>query len=306
MLNTTTPIHTLIVEDDQVILLSLKAQIEKLGHTVETATNGEEGLKKMRVDAPDIVLLDKEMPGMNGIEVVHEMKQDNTLKHIPVIMETAADDSDEIKEGIDAGVFYYLVKPIEPKLLISTIESAIKQVNQRKTLASELKQHKRSFAHLKQATFQFQYIEEAESLAYFIANCYPDPERVVSGLAELFINALEHGNLCMGYEAKSDLVKNSNWREEIIRRSFLPENTDKTVDVTLDVTEDKITLVVKDQGEGFNWQKFTTIDPARAMKNHGRGIAQANAISFDELHYNKKGNEVTAIVNLTETEEIEW
>lgn len=63
-------------------------------------------------------------------------------------------------------------------------------------------------------------------------------------------------------------------------------------------------VIVAVMGEGFNWKKYLDIDPSRATDNHGRGIAQARAISFDEITFNTKGNKVTAIVR--NEEEIEW
>ena len=63
-------------------------------------------------------------------------------------------------------------------------------------------------------------------------------------------------------------------------------------------------VVITDQGDGFDWKKFMRIDPSRAGDNHGRGIAQANATSFDKLTYNDKGNQVIAFVGLEK--QLEW
>ena len=63
-------------------------------------------------------------------------------------------------------------------------------------------------------------------------------------------------------------------------------------------------MKIIDTGKGFQWRKYMEIDPARAQDNHGRGIAQANAVSFDQLEYNDIGNEVTAFVS--NEAELDW
>jgi len=68
--------------------------------------------------------------------------------------------------------------------------------------------------------------------------------------------------------------------------------------------EDSVAVRITDQGEGFDWQDYLHIDPSRAADNHGRGIAQANVISFDELEFNTRGNQLTASARLEE--ELEW
>jgi anti-sigma regulatory factor (Ser/Thr protein kinase) len=57
-------------------------------------------------------------------------------------------------------------------------------------------------------------------------------------------------------------------------------------------------LRIEDEGDGFNWREYLQVDTARATHNHGRGIAMANMISFDELRYNDRGNQVTAVKRL--------
>ena len=69
----------------------------------------------------------------------------------------------------------------------------------------------------------------------------------------------------------------------------------RSVHVILERNDDEIRVIIEDEGNGFDWQNYMDIDPARALETHGRGIAQANKISFDELHYNDKGNIVTAV-----------
>jgi len=300
------PVRALVVDDDRTTRLMLQAQMEEFGHEVITAHDGKEAWKTLQQekDKLDVVLLDREMPEMNGLEVVALMKDDPVLKYIPVIMQTGSDRPEQIKQGIDAGVYYYLTKPIDEEILKSVLSAAVREVRQQKVLGTELKQHKTSFNLIDTCKFHFHSLPEAESLACFIANFYKDAERVVSGLAELLINAVEHGSLGIGYKEKTWLLDEGTWRNELIRRADLPEHKGKRVEVILQRKEKGVFVRIRDSGKGFEWRKYMDIDPARAQDNHGRGIAQANAISFDRIIYNDTGNEVTAFVS--NEPELDW
>ena len=103
------PVRALAVDDDRTMRMILQTQLEDLGHDVLTANDGNAAWEVMlqERDRLDVVLLDREMPEMNGLEVVAKMKKDPVLSNIPVIMQTGSDSPEQIREGIDAGVFYY-------------------------------------------------------------------------------------------------------------------------------------------------------------------------------------------------------
>lgn len=296
----------LVVDDDRIMRSIIQGRIEDMGYGVEVAVHGKEAMEKLNADKKgfDIIVLDREMPEMDGLEVVQRMKSDPDLRKIPVIMATGSNRPEDIKKGIDAGVFYYLTKPFDDDVLESVFISAVREVRTQKTLKSELKKHKTSFNLIHSAVFELQTISEAGDLSAFIANCFPDPERVITGIAELIINAVEHGNLDISYEEKSDLLKRGVWHDEVDRRVNLPEHKNKIVQVTFCRKEEGLCVQIEDEGKGFEWRRYLEIDPSRATHNHGRGIAQANAMSFDELQYNTVGNIVTVIVGYGE--DLEW
>lgn len=299
-------VNILAVEDDIISMEFLKAQIAALGHSMIPAENGQDALDKLEQHRGtiDVVLMDREMPVMDGLTAVRRMKDNPLLRNIPVIMVTGADSGEEMKEGMEAGVFYYLTKPVQEDMLRSVLTAAVKESEQIRTLAEELGKHRNSFNLIETCRFKFHTLAEAESLAAFIANCFPDPERVLSGLGELLINAVEHGNLGLGYEKKTELIEAGTWRAEMERRQQLPEYMEKYATATIAHKDDGIYVIIQDQGEGFDWKKYIEIDPARAGHNHGRGIAQAKATSFDKLTYNEQGNQVVAFVN--KLKQLEW
>jgi len=296
----------LAVDDDRILLMMLEQKLQDQGHDVFTATNGREACEVLQRerDNVDVVLLDREMPEMNGLEVVAWMKQDRSLSRLPVIMQTGANSPEQVQEGIDAGVFYYLTKPLQDGLLNSVLSAAIRESGQQKVLRQEMSKHRNSFTLVDKCECRFRTLDEAENLSCFIANFFPDPDRVLAGLAELLINSVEHGNLGVTYEEKTELIAQGAWRDEIQKRQELAEFRDKRVEVLFAREEESLSILIQDQGKGFDWRSFMEIDPARATDNHGRGIAQANLLSFDSLEYNDVGNAVKASV--TVEKELDW
>ncbi len=288
----------LAVDDNPTALHLLVSLLEKDNYHVLKATNGLEAMEVLRENQNeiDVILLDRMMPEMDGMEVTRQIQSDPILKFIPIVMETAADKPEEISEGIKAGVFYYLTKPIERKTLLSIVTAAVKEARQRKVLQAEMRRNQLSFGLIEVVKSSFQSLEEAKSLSSFLANCFPDPERALTGISELLINAVEHGNLGISYDEKTELMNTNSWYEEVEKRLQSPEFASLEVVVIFEKKEETHYLQITDQGKGFNWKGFMEFDPSRASHNHGRGIAMANKLAFDRLVYNKKGNQVTAVM----------
>jgi hypothetical protein len=171
-------------------------------------------------------------------------------------------------------------------------------------LVTKLEHYRAVFRLLDTCKFQYRDLEEATVLAATIAVLFPDPARVRQGLAALMINAVEHGNLGIGGALKEELVQTDRWASEIKRRLNLAENINKTVEVTVTHKSDGTYAVITDQGAGFEWRRYMMVDPSKSGIHSGRGIAQANAASFDKMMYNAKGNQVVVFVN--KTDELSW
>jgi two-component system cell cycle response regulator len=132
-------------------------------------------------------------------------------------------------------------------------------------------------------------------LSQTLAHYFPRPEQYVTGIYELLINALEHGNLGIGYEEKSKLVREEKWLHEIERRMALPEYASKAVDIRLTQNRQECILTITDEGQGFPWQHYL----GRLMNDrrpNGRGLWIAMNSKFDRLLYNPAGNQVTCVV----------
>lgn len=295
----------LVVDDDRIMRMMMVDCLEK-DFEVREAADGKIALEVLGSDGNgvDVVLLDREMPVMNGMEVVERMQEDAHLRRIPIIMQTGSDQPDQVREGIEAGVFYYLTKPVQNEVLESVVAAALEEVRRRRILSEEMHKHRTSFGLIHTCQFFFKTIGEAEHLAAFIANCFPDPERTLTGLAALLVNAIEYGKLGLTYDEKTDLIAKGTWMKEMRRREKLPEYSESRIGIVFVRQPQLCTVTITDPGDGFDWRDYLEFDPSRASDNHGRGIAQANMVSFDELTFNDAGNEVIGTVNIEQ--ELEW
>ncbi len=291
-----TPATILVVDDSSIALYLLESILTTKGYKVVTASNGVEAMAVLEKEAEqiDTILLDRMMPEMDGMEVTRRVLANPELKYIPIVMLTSADRPEEVSEGIKAGVFYYLTKPIEGKTVLSIVSASVKEMQQRKALRVEMRKHRLSFGLIDVIKTTCSTLNEAESLSSFLANCFPDPERALTGISELLFNAIEHGNLGITYDDKTELMNNNRWRDEVERRQLLPEYSEKKVTIVFEKKDDACYLQITDQGKGFEWKRFLQVDLSRASHNHGKGVAMANIIAFDNLQYNEVGNQVTA------------
>ena len=117
----------LIIEDEKLIIVSTQMVLEAAGFHVESATSGEEGIQKARSSAPDLILLDIMMPGIDGWETLNRLKRDNSTADIPVIIFTAREHSRGHQKSSEMGAAEYFRKPFEPDELIELVEKHVSQ-----------------------------------------------------------------------------------------------------------------------------------------------------------------------------------
>jgi len=117
--------HILIVDDDPLNRRLLARNLGSDGYRTRDADNGFAALSAMSADRPDVVLLDIEMPGLDGVEVLERMKADERLRNIPVIMISGVDESESIVRCLEAGAEDYLSKPFDPVILRARIDAGL-------------------------------------------------------------------------------------------------------------------------------------------------------------------------------------
>ncbi|MBK7462957.1 MAG: response regulator [Betaproteobacteria bacterium] len=294
----------ILAVDDEALNLEILLEYfaDECALSLDTADGGEAAWALLQNPENDYkaILLDRMMPGLDGIGLLKRIKGDARLAGIPVIMQTAANSAAQIREGLETGAYYYLTKPYRRDNLLAIVQAALIDAEARDALRLQLHSHINSLQFLKQAEFSIRTVDEASQLASFIARACPNAEMVVMGISELLINAIEHGNLGLSYAEKSSLKRDDCWRPEIDRRAALATNIEKEVKLQFQRDERSITLRVIDQGNGFDWQSFLEIEPERAFDPNGRGIALARLLSFSTLIYEGGGNTAVATISLAE------
>lgn len=289
----------LIVDDEPVNIDAICAHLENDGFDLVTATGGRQAMQMLESNPSryDVVILDRVMPGVDGMEVLGNIKENESTEHIPVLMQTTKDANQEVVEGLRAGAYYHLTRPYDGEVLKTVVRSAVNNRIHEKSLHESLRQGRRIFDLMSFGRFRMHDLHECNLVASQVAHLCPEPYRVVTGISELLINGLEHGNLGIGYEEKNRLIRSGMWRLEIDRRLRDSENRGRYVELEFTVLAERVEIRVRDQGRGFDWAPYMNLDPARAFDPHGRGIAVARLSSFDQLEYIGRGNEVLAIVN---------
>ncbi len=116
------PQRILIADDDPTILKVEEYNLRKAGYEVITATNGEETLRKVQEERPDLVILDVVMPKMDGYEVCQKIRDGRFKSHVPIIMLTIKKEVEDTIKGLKTGANDYVIKPFNPQELLARVE----------------------------------------------------------------------------------------------------------------------------------------------------------------------------------------
>jgi CheY-like chemotaxis protein len=117
----------LVVDDNGVNRLVLGRYLQLQGHAVAYAENGRQALELLRAQAFDMMLLDIEMPEMNGYQVLEQARSDARLRELPIIVTSALDEMDSVVKCIQMGAEDYLTKPVDQVLLQARIDASLEK-----------------------------------------------------------------------------------------------------------------------------------------------------------------------------------
>jgi len=132
--------HILIVEDEEDILALIHYNLTREGFRSTCATSGEEALRVIEADPPDLVVLDLMLPGMDGLEVCRTLKSQEDTRSIAVLMVTAKGEEADVVAGLELGADDYVTKPFSPRILIARARAVLrrKEGGEEKAVSTEV------------------------------------------------------------------------------------------------------------------------------------------------------------------------
>jgi two-component system phosphate regulon response regulator PhoB len=129
--------RVLVIEDEPDILEMIRYNLDREGYRVSAVVNGEDGFERAQQDAPDLVLLDLMLPGLDGLEICRRLKGDPVTRGIPIIMVTAKGDESDVVLGLGLGADDYVSKPFSPKELVARVKAVLRRSPLREEAAAE-------------------------------------------------------------------------------------------------------------------------------------------------------------------------
>ena len=129
----------LVIEDEKDIRELITFNLKNDDYNVITSINGEEGLEKLALHIPDLILLDIMLPGINGFQFCSLIRKKKKLKDIPVIIITALGDEKNIVKGLEKGADDYITKPFSNKVLLARIKNVLKRNSGNTNYANDIK-----------------------------------------------------------------------------------------------------------------------------------------------------------------------
>lgn len=220
------------------------------------------------------VLLDA-VPGGVAAELLGALRR----SAVAVTMLVEVEDLPAIELGLVSGVAGFAVKPVETATLMAAM-----LLPGGEGLAPS------------GGCFPFRTLEDVSGLSQLAAGLCPDPESAQIALSELMSNAVEHGNLGLGFARKGELMAMGAWRNEVERLLGLPEHATRFAYLRVECRPREVRFLIRDQGQGFDPQPYLDLDPARSVEPHGRGIAIARMLAFPELVFLDGGRCVEGVV----------
>jgi CheY-like chemotaxis protein len=288
----------LVAERKQPDFDFLKQYLLDGGFEVASSETGDALLEKLGQDpCIDVIILGTGISCADGRDILQHLRASEFYVDIPVIRRVEAVSASQSEEGVEMDFgYHYLPEPCTASAALAAVHAALKDRRVSAEAHERVRKQRRMLAMMEQGVFAFRTLEEANDLSYFIASCFPNPERAVYGLNELMINAVEHGNLGITYKEKAELLFSGEWQAEVERRLLQPRYRHKYATLSYETGRSSLRVSIRDQGEGFDWRGYLELSPERAYDPNGRGIALVRMRSFPLLEYKGSGNEVVCTV----------
>jgi two-component system alkaline phosphatase synthesis response regulator PhoP len=117
----------IVVDDEENIRELVRYNLAQEGYRVTTVGSGEEALHHVHTNLPDLIILDLMLPGIDGLDVCRELKNDSKTAHIPIVMLTVKGEESDIVIGLELGADDYITKPFSPKILLARLKAVLRR-----------------------------------------------------------------------------------------------------------------------------------------------------------------------------------
>ncbi len=287
--------RAIVVDDSPTQALDLRQRLVRGGFQVAIASNGNEAIKAVERQPPDVVLTDLAMEEMDGLELVRRLRRNHP--GLPIIVLTAEGSEESAVAALKAGAAGYVAKRNLSRDLYRTLENVL-------LLSRAARAEHQAATRLTMTRSQFVLGVDPALLSPLIGrlqnnmrrlNLFDETEqtRISMALREALANAVEHGNL----EASSKLRED----DEAVYHRLLAERRqqspyrERRVFVTDEETREGVRYTIRDEGPGFDPSKLPDpTDPANLENVSGRGLLLIHAF-MDEVRHNATGNEITIV-----------
>ena len=283
----------LVIDDSEDVRHQLATFLRHRGYHVLIAKDGIEGLQAFRSARSNVIFVDLRMPRMDGVEFLREALLIDPEAHVIVI--TAYGNEEKILHALRLGAANFFKKPLdfqEVNEALSSLESSI--------LASEGHQFDHTF--LVEEGMKLEIPNDLNAVSPVVNRITASLKYVFDGqtvhgvqgaLIEMIVNAIEHGNLGISYEEKTNALEEDRLNELILEKSGQPELARRRVHINYTLTQEKVLYEIEDEGDGFDIHDLPDPgEPENLWLGHGRGILMTRAL-MDEVHYSEKGNVVS-------------
>jgi len=262
----------------------LEAQLIESGFSLlADAKKLELELDSGQVAAPALLLVRTTVE--TAVPQLLRLREVPALARVPIICVLGDGRREDLRACERASAFACLREPVSPHALATAIEAGLAGAGRRSSIAPP----QDSSSLVSALELRISAPTQVQAAVTALSALCPEPSRQALGLAELIMNAIEHGNLEISGELKAQLVTSGELGAEITRRLAEPRYAGREARVRLTRYPDHVELVVEDAGPGFDWRKQLekVIDFDAPC---GRGLRLAQQLAFDALEYVGRGN----------------
>jgi len=285
--------YKILVADDQELMRTILVRfIQRAGYEVIAAQNGEEAIDLYRLERPALVISDIQMPKMNGLTLLREIKRLDAGAF--VILISGFGSEEVLLQALRGGAINFFKKPFKVEEVVDVLHQVLRhrEIVRFPELATQtLVEDGKKFEF---APFDFNVLPIINQITLNLDRLLPEPEliNVRIGIEEMINNAVEHGCLGIGFEEKNAALRSGSFNDLVKEKMELLIERPRRITVASKLTTEELVVIIGDEGDGFDWRSIPALSGENLLQFNGRGIFLTK-IFFDAVDYNAQGNEVT-------------